>query len=147
MLTLEDRRPWSRGRFDVLACSPLLVRRTLDAKKFGEPDRDRLSHQRWNRVTNLAEGRIHGAAEDISVRKALKSRRFADRDRPGLIAVIVDMRVRILPEMSGQRTRWPVRLELSPFIRKFLRVVGGYHRGLELRPPLALGLDLLACNP
>src|ERR1700733_2408100 len=103
MLTLEDLRPRSCGRFDVVAFSALLARRTLDAKKFGEPDRDRLRHQRRNRVANLAEGRIHGAAEDISVRKALKSRRFADRDRPGLMAVVVDMRVLFLPELAGQR--------------------------------------------
>ena len=96
----------------------------------------RLREQRRDGIADLTAGRIHCSAEHETVRKRLEPRGFPHGDRACLPAVVVNMAVAVLAEVSHQGTGRLVAPHLPPFVRKFGGVVRRDDRDFE---PFILG--------
>src|SRR5947209_4327740 len=81
-------------------------------------------HQGGHRIADHSESRVHRFIENESIRKRLKARGFANRNRPGLFAVVMNVGVAVMAEMSKQGARRSLPIELAPLVRELFRVVG-----------------------
>ena len=81
------------------------------------------------------ESRVHGTGESKAVREGLQARRFSNGNRAALKAVVMNVRVGVLADVSGQCPGGLKRVQFPPFVREFAGIIGRYD-GITERVPV-----------